>query len=145
MTSPAVETFLTASDLLHLSEDEAARAVRKHLQQEGIPLRISFGLHNIKPTHGVLVFEDCFKTDSVRVRWYPNAIAQGAPGTTAYQQVVAAWNAQADETNQWDALGEDEKIEWALQCRDQIRGVTKMMRDDDAASEAIAQAAGGAA
>lgn len=29
---------------------------------------------------------------------------------SAYQQVVAAWNAQADETNQWDALGEDEKM-----------------------------------
>ena len=33
-----------------------------------------------------------------------------------YQQVVAAWNAQADEHNQWDALGEDEKIEWAMAC-----------------------------
>ena len=64
---------------------------------------------------------------------------------TAYQQVVAAWNAQADETNQWDALGEDEKIEWALQCRDQMRGATKMMRADGAASTAVAQAAGGAA
>ena len=33
-----------------------------------------------------------------------------------YQQVIAAWNAQADEHNQWDALGEDEKIEWAVAC-----------------------------
>lgn len=47
---------------------------------------------------------------------------------TAYQQVVAAWNAQADETNQWDSLGEDEKIEWALKCCDQFRGATKMMQ-----------------
>lgn len=47
---------------------------------------------------------------------------------TAYQQVVAAWNAQADEHNQWDALGEDEKIEWALKCADQFRGATKMMQ-----------------
>ena len=31
-----------------------------------------------------------------------------------YDQVVAAWNAQADKYNQWDELGEDEKIEWAL-------------------------------
>ena len=31
-------------------------------------------------------------------------------------QVIAAWNAQADEYNQWDALGEDEKIEWAVAC-----------------------------
>ena len=47
---------------------------------------------------------------------------------TAYQQVIAAWNAQADETNQWDSLGEDEKIEWALKCADQFRGATKMMQ-----------------
>ena len=33
-----------------------------------------------------------------------------------YGQVIAAWNAQADEHNQWDALGEDEKIEWAVAC-----------------------------
>ena len=31
-----------------------------------------------------------------------------------YQQVVASWNAQADEHNQWGDLGEDEKIEWAF-------------------------------
>ena len=75
------------------------------------------------------------------------ACAQELAGqkTATYQQVVAAWNAQADETNQWDALGEDEKIEWALQCRDQMRGDTKMMRADGAASTAVAQAAGGAA
>lgn len=47
---------------------------------------------------------------------------------TAYKQVVASWNAQADETNQWDSLGEDEKIEWALKCADQFRGATKMMQ-----------------
>jgi hypothetical protein len=46
----------------------------------------------------------------------------------AYQQVIAAWNAQADEANQWDSLGEDEKIEWALKCADQFRGATKMMQ-----------------
>ena len=33
-----------------------------------------------------------------------------------YQQVVASWNAQADEHNQWAELGEDEKIEWAMAC-----------------------------
>lgn len=33
-----------------------------------------------------------------------------------YDQVVAAWNAQADEHNQWGELGEDEKIEWAVAC-----------------------------
>ena len=46
--------------------------------------------------------------------------------TATYQQVVAAWNAQADEYNQWDSLGEDEKIEWALKkCCDQFHGATK--------------------
>lgn len=33
-----------------------------------------------------------------------------------YDQIVAAWNAQADDYNQWDELGEDEKIEWAVEC-----------------------------
>lgn len=33
-----------------------------------------------------------------------------------YEQVIASWNSQADEHNQWDALGEDEKIEWAVAC-----------------------------
>ena len=47
---------------------------------------------------------------------------------SAYQQVVAAWNAQADEHNQWDALGEDEKIEWALKCADHLRGAMKTMQ-----------------
>lgn len=32
----------------------------------------------------------------------------------SYRHVVEAWNAQADEHNQWDNLGEDEKIEWAV-------------------------------
>lgn len=40
-----------------------------------------------------------------------NDAASAAP---TYDQVVAAWNAQADKYNQWDELGEDEKIEWAL-------------------------------
>lgn len=44
---------------------------------------------------------------------------------TTYQKVVAAWNAQADEHNQWDSLGEDEKIEWALKCADQFRGARR--------------------
>lgn len=57
-----------------------------------------------------------------------------------YDQVVAAWNAQADEHNQWDSLGEDEKIEWALKCADQFRDATKMM-DDDVASISLRQRA----
>lgn len=40
--------------------------------------------------------------------------------TTAQDQqsraVIAAWNAQADEHNQWETLGDDEKIDWAMQA-----------------------------
>lgn len=39
-----------------------------------------------------------------------------ASAAPTYEQVIAAWNAQADEHNQWDELGEDEKIEWAVAC-----------------------------
>lgn len=39
-----------------------------------------------------------------------------ASAALTYEQVVVAWNAKADEHNQWDALGEDEKIEWAVTC-----------------------------
>ena len=30
-----------------------------------------------------------------------------------YDKIKTAWNAQADEFNQWCELGEDEKVEWA--------------------------------
>ena len=30
-----------------------------------------------------------------------------------YEEIRQAWNAQADENNQWNDLGEDEKVEWA--------------------------------
>ena len=42
--------------------------------------------------------------------------AQAGAVPLTYQQVIASWNAQADEHNKWDALGEDEKIEWAVAC-----------------------------
>jgi hypothetical protein len=29
-------------------------------------------------------------------------------------EIIAAWNAQADYMNQWETLGEDEKLEWAM-------------------------------
>ena len=29
------------------------------------------------------------------------------------QEIISAWNAQADDHNQWCELGEDEKLEWA--------------------------------
>ena len=38
------------------------------------------------------------------------------PGPLTYERIVAAWNTQADDYNQWDDLGEDEKIEWAVEC-----------------------------
>ena len=39
-----------------------------------------------------------------------------ASAAPTYQQIVASWNARADHGNQWDDLGEDEKIEWAMAC-----------------------------
>ncbi len=30
-----------------------------------------------------------------------------------HEQIIATWNAQADQCNQWDHLGEYEKVEWA--------------------------------
>lgn len=39
-----------------------------------------------------------------------------ASAAPTYQQIVASWNAQADEHNQWGDLGDDEKIEWAVAC-----------------------------
>ena len=33
-----------------------------------------------------------------------------------YNEIKAAWNAQTDERDHWNNLGEDEKIEWAFDC-----------------------------
>lgn len=46
-----------------------------------------------------------------------------------YQETVAAWNTEADEYNQWDSLGEDEKILFALRfgwlrCQMEVDAVT---------------------
>ena len=30
------------------------------------------------------------------------------------REIIAAWNAQADDANSWHHLGEDEKLEWAM-------------------------------
>ena len=30
-------------------------------------------------------------------------------------EIIAAWNKQSDYMNKWDSLGEDEKLEWAMQ------------------------------
>ena len=30
------------------------------------------------------------------------------------QEIIDSWNAEADEYNQWNDLGEDEKLEWAM-------------------------------
>ena len=35
------------------------------------------------------------------------------PEAVQLDEIKAAWNAQADEFNQWDELCEDEKVEWA--------------------------------
>ena len=31
-----------------------------------------------------------------------------------YKSIIKAWNQTADEYNQWDSLGEDEKVEFAF-------------------------------
>jgi hypothetical protein len=33
-----------------------------------------------------------------------------------YEEIKNKWNLLADEFNQWDSLGEDEKIEFAYNC-----------------------------
>ena len=35
--------------------------------------------------------------------------------TRLYEEVVEAWNAQSDYANNWDNLGEDEKIAFAME------------------------------
>jgi RNase P subunit RPR2 len=32
-------------------------------------------------------------------------------------EVIAAWSHQADYMNQWETLGEDEKLEWAMKLK----------------------------
>lgn len=39
--------------------------------------------------------------------------ASQPPEAVQLDEIKAAWNAQADEFNQWGELGEDEKVEWA--------------------------------
>jgi plasmid stabilization system protein ParE len=31
------------------------------------------------------------------------------------REIIAAWNAQSDYRNSWHHLGEDEKLEWAME------------------------------
>ena len=48
-------------------------------------------------------------------------ISAVVPGAACPQEkmqasaITSAWNAQADEFNQWDELGEDEKVEFAAE------------------------------
>ena len=44
---------------------------------------------------------------------YFNTAATQPPEAAKLDEIRAAWNAQADEFNQWGELGEDEKVEWA--------------------------------
>ena len=41
-----------------------------------------------------------------------------------YNEIKAAWNAQADKYNQWDELSEVEKIEWAFACATHLSAAT---------------------
>jgi hypothetical protein len=34
-------------------------------------------------------------------------------------EIIDAWNKQADYMNKWDRLGEDEKLEWAMRLSSQ--------------------------
>ena len=36
------------------------------------------------------------------------------------QECIDAWNAEADENNQWDELDADERCEWCLGMANQI-------------------------
>lgn len=44
-----------------------------------------------------------------------------------YQQVVALWNARKDKTQNWDALCEQEKVDFALLCA--FRKADKIISD----------------
>ena len=70
-----------------------------------------------------------------------------ASAAPTYQQIVASWNARADHGNQWDALGEDEKIEWAVACAKAappavvpigwyVTGCSRILDEHDAKAEA---------
>lgn len=77
------------------------------------------------PYAACLMFRACGDSTVVRanldaVRAQPTPPAVVEPLT--YERIMAAWNAQADEHNQWDELGEDEKIEWAVKCAHGIKG-----------------------
>lgn len=50
-----------------------------------------------------------------------------------YAEIIAAWNAQADEFNQWDELCEEEKIEWARRCA--LEEAAKICDDQDVPRE----------
>lgn len=34
----------------------------------------------------------------------------------SFDEVVEAWNSQADDWNQWHTLSDDEMVEWAVKC-----------------------------
>ena len=61
-------------------------------------------------------------------------------------EIIAAWNAQADYMNTWQHLGEDEKLEWAMKL--EREACAKVCDDNDpgdgsgysTACEALAEA-----
>jgi hypothetical protein len=55
-------------------------------------------------------------------------IAQQSPAVAdTYQRVVQLWNSKADEYNQWESLGEGEKIEFSVRC-----GISPRITEQDA-------------
>jgi hypothetical protein len=46
-------------------------------------------------------------------------------------EIINAWNRQADYMNKWDRLGEDEKLEWAMRLeREACAKVCEELEDD---------------
>ena len=46
-------------------------------------------------------------------------------------EIINAWNRQADYMNKWDRLGEDEKLEWAMKLeREACVKVCEELEDD---------------
>ena len=55
-------------------------------------------------------------------------------------EIIAAWNAQADYMNSWQHLGEDEKLEWAMKLEREAcaKECERMMMYPNAKQEAAA-------
>jgi hypothetical protein len=56
-------------------------------------------------------------------------------------EIIAAWNKQSDYMNKWDSLGEDEKLEWAMQLeREACCAIVYGLCESDNAAQRIVDA-----